>query len=75
MSNHFCKECNRIRLTADGKLKPCLHSSTEISIRGLSEHEMAEKFKDTIILKPEKHDILSYESRSKARRNMNEIGG
>ena len=30
VSAHFCSECNRIRLTADGKLKPCLHSPAEI---------------------------------------------
>lgn len=75
VSNHFCAECNRIRLTADGKLKPCLHSSCEISIKGLSEAEMVEKFREAILSKPEKHDVLSYKSRSKARRNMNEIGG
>ena len=73
--NHFCADCNRIRLTADGKLKPCLHSSQEISIRGLNPSEMEEKFKEAILAKPEKHDVLSYESRSKANRNMNEIGG
>ena len=75
VSNHFCAECNRIRLTADGKLKPCLHSSCEISIKGLSEAEMVEKFREAILSKPEKHDVLSYKSRSKAKRNMNEIGG
>ena len=29
ISAHFCSECNRLRLTADGKLKPCLHSADE----------------------------------------------
>ena len=33
ISNHFCKECNRLRLTADGKLRPCLFSETEIDLR------------------------------------------
>ena len=32
VSAHFCAECNRIRITADGQIKPCLHSSDEISI-------------------------------------------
>lgn len=75
VNDHFCAECNRIRLTSDGKLKPCLHSSQEISIRGLSESEMEERFREAIMAKPEKHDFLSYESRSKASRNMNQIGG
>ena len=35
LSNHFCAECNRLRLTADGCLKPCLHSAEEIPVRGL----------------------------------------
>ena len=75
VNDHFCADCNRIRLTSDGKLKPCLHSSQEISIRGLDEAEMEERFMEAIMAKPEKHDVLSYESRSKANRNMNEIGG
>ncbi len=37
VSNHFCAGCNRIRLTADGKLKPCLHSSDEYAIKGLDD--------------------------------------
>ena len=75
VSNHFCNECNRIRLTADGKLKPCLHSNQEILIKGLDESAMEEKFKEAILAKPEKHDVLSYTSRSHAERNMNQIGG
>ena len=75
VNNHFCDRCNRLRLTADGKIKPCLHSNQEISIKGLSEKEMEEKFIEAIMSKPEKHSLLSYESRSRADRNMNEIGG
>ena len=75
VSNHFCSECNRMRLTADGKLKPCLHSNQEILIKGLDQNAMEEKFKEAILAKPEKHDVLSYTSRSHAERNMNQIGG
>lgn len=75
VSCDFCKECNRIRLTADGKLKPCLHSSQEICIKGLNEEEIREKFIETIKMKPERHARLSYKDRSEAKRNMNEIGG
>ena len=35
VSAHFCGECNRIRLTADGKVKPCLHSNAEYPLKGL----------------------------------------
>lgn len=34
VSEHFCRACNRLRLTADGKLRPCLFSDTEIDLRG-----------------------------------------
>jgi cyclic pyranopterin phosphate synthase len=75
LSHSFCATCNRVRLTADGKLKPCLHSNQEINIKGLSEEEMDVKFKEAILAKPAEHDFLSSESRTKAGRNMNQIGG
>ena len=75
VSNHFCNECNRLRITADGKIKPCLHSSNEINIKGLNEDEMYEQLKFAILSKPAQHDLLSYKERSKANRNMNQIGG
>ena len=34
VSDHFCRECNRLRLTADGRLKNCLFSSDEIDVKG-----------------------------------------
>ena len=75
VSDHFCAECNRIRLTADGKLKPCLHSNQEINIKGLTKDEMVRKMRETIFAKPERHAKLSFASRSESGRNMNEIGG
>ena len=75
LSNHFCSECNRLRLTADGQLKPCLHSPDEISIKGMTEEQMAEAMREAIRLKPRKHDPLSRSERSHAARQMNQIGG
>ena len=75
LSDHFCASCNRIRLTADGKLKPCLHSGDEFSIKGLSREEMLEEFRRAILAKPSCHGALSHASRSQAGRNMNQIGG
>ena len=72
---HFCSECNRIRLTADGKLKPCLHSAEEYSIKGLNREEMKAVFEQAIWNKPAWHGDLDAVNRSKAGRNMNEIGG
>ena len=75
LSDHFCASCNRIRLTADGKLKPCLHSADEFSIKGLDKDGMLAEFKRAILAKPSCHAELSHASRSQAGRNMNQIGG
>ena len=75
VSAHFCAACNRIRITADGKIKPCLHSSEEISIKGMSLEEMKETIRKAILDKPQWHGELSYSERSHANRNMNQIGG
>ena len=72
---HFCSECNRLRLTADGKLKPCLHSADEYSIKGLNREEMKAVFEQAIWNKPAWHGDLDAIHRSQAGRNMNEIGG
>ena len=75
ISDHFCAKCNRIRLTADGRIKPCLHSSEEYSIKGLSLGEMKAQFERAIMTKPEFHCELSSVSSSHAGRSMNKIGG
>ena len=75
VSNHFCGTCNRIRLTADGKLKPCLHSHQEFNIKGLSLDQMREEMARAILAKPACHNPLSATQRSSAGRNMNQIGG
>ena len=75
VSAHFCAACNRIRLTADGKLKPCLHSSDEISLKGLSPEGMLETMRAAIWQKPAAHAELSAKLHSQAGRNMNQIGG
>ena len=40
VSDHFCGTCNRIRITADGKIEPCLHSRDEVSIKGMNLEEI-----------------------------------
>lgn len=72
---HFCAECNRLRLTADGKLKPCLHSAAEYSIKGLDRAGMRAVMESTIYQKPKWHGELNAVNRSQAGRNMNQIGG
>ena len=75
VSAHFCSECNRLRLTSDGKLKPCLHAADEYSIKGLDKAGMKAVFEEAIWNKPAWHGDLDAVNRSKAGRNMNEIGG
>ena len=75
VSAHFCASCSRIRLTADGKIKPCLHSDAEYSVKGLGYEEMRTQFERAIRAKPQWHGVLDASNRSGAGRNMNEIGG
>ena len=75
VSAHFCGECNRLRLTADGKLKPCLHAPDEYSIKGLDFDGIKAVFEQAIQNKPAWHGDLDAVNRSRAGRNMNEIGG
>jgi len=75
ISAHFCGECNRIRLTADGKLKPCLHRAEEYNLKGLDLPGMKAVMQEAIWNKPAWHGDLDALHRSKAGRNMNQIGG
>ena len=74
ISSHFCPTCNRIRVAADGKLKPCLHSKEEIDLRGLSGVELEDTIRSAVTKKPQKHKLDMGEVSSSAR-NMNAIGG
>lgn len=73
MSAHFCPSCNRIRITSDGKIKPCLHSSKEINLRGLHGNELRETIKDAMCNKPQRHHLDV--GTSESLRSMNAIGG
>ena len=75
VSCSFCGECNRVRLTADGFLKPCLHSGKEIMLRGLHGDALRAALADAVGQKPKEHAALSERERSGAGRNMHEIGG
>ena len=72
--NHdFCAQCRRIRVTADGKLKGCLHSAEELPLRGLHGKALEDAIRQGILQKPERHHLA--ERRSDTPRNMNQIGG
>ena len=75
LSAHFCASCNRMRLLADGRVKPCLHSALEFPVKGLDHEGMRRQFLAACAAKPERHEALSYAQRSGANRSMNRIGG
>ncbi|MDD4715974.1 MAG: GTP 3',8-cyclase MoaA [Oscillospiraceae bacterium] len=74
ISNHFCPTCNRIRVTSDGKLKACLHSSGEVNLKGLSGDKLKEAIAKAITSKPQSHH-LDAATPSETGRYMNQIGG
>ena len=74
ISHKFCSNCNRIRLTADGKIKPCLHSDQEIDVKEALENGQDLKgiIKEAIKAKPQAHHLHDGES---IKRDMMSIGG
>ncbi len=75
LSKHFCGTCDRIRLTADGRIKPCLHSAEEIDISNLHGEALTEALCAAIYGKPAAHGILDAEHHSASVRGMDRIGG
>ena len=79
ISNCFCEECNRIRLTPEGFLKQCLHFDYGIDLKsklrtGITDEELRKLIYDNIYDKPEKHLFLE-KSDHKELKFMNQIGG
>jgi cyclic pyranopterin phosphate synthase len=78
VSQHFCSNCNRLRLTADGKLRLCLFSDDEIDLRApLRDRNPLETLRKTIIeavkLKPSQHHLP--QGKVSRKRFMSQIGG
>lgn len=74
ISHKFCSTCNRIRLTADGNLKPCLLSNNEIKIKEIKGDILLKKLKEAIISKPISHTVEK-DKKAGTDRSMNKIGG
>lgn len=74
VSDHFCASCNRLRLTADGKLRLCLFSDQELDLRRAlrsgSEADLERLFAQALRQKPESH-----EHRAGTVREMVQVGG
>jgi GTP 3',8-cyclase len=80
VSNHFCPSCNRLRLTADGKLRTCLFTSQETDLKaflrnGASDEEISAEICSAIAQKPEKHELENSLFRKCISRPMASIGG
>lgn len=73
ISHDFCAACRRIRVTADGKLKGCLHSREELPLRGLHGKALEAAIQQGILQKPWRHHLV--ERSSDTPRTMNQIGG
>ena len=79
LSHHFCANCNRLRLTADGHLRGCLFSDDEIDIKtplrqGKGDSHILDLMELAIKNKPKDHGLMDPERR-KCVRNMSSIGG
>lgn len=75
MTHQFCSDCNRIRLTSDGKIRPCLGNNGEVSIRealNLKPENFNKIISQIILDKPRGHHFDKAFSSS---RRMNRIGG
>jgi cyclic pyranopterin phosphate synthase len=74
LSHHFCAECNRLRLTADGRLRPCLFSDAELDVRSVlrtgTDDDIRAVVRQALSDKPESHDM-----RVGTTRRMSQIGG
>lgn len=74
----LCQKCNRLRLTADGQLRPCLMSDGEVDLRGplrsgATDAEIAAIFETVVKHKPERHYLA--EGQKVQGRGMSQIGG
>ena len=80
LSYHFCGSCNRLRLTADGKLRTCLFSEKELDLKeplraGASIEELAHIFRLAATQKPHGHSLVQTDSEEYCGRAMQAIGG
>jgi GTP 3',8-cyclase len=74
---HFCENCNKLRLTCDGKLRPCLGSYLEFDIMGplragASDEQLKQFFLNVVERKPQEHD---FRNNYQPNRKMIAIGG
>jgi GTP 3',8-cyclase len=79
ITRHFCVSCRRLRLTADGKIRPCLLSDSEIDIKsplrgGCDDAELERLFRLALEIKPDRH-YIDEAGHGRFQRTMSRIGG
>lgn len=79
MSEHFCDSCNRMRLTAEGGLRPCLHQNAEVNVKNIlrsggDDKDVAEAFRRAAALKWAGHQMNAFVP-IYSRKEMLRIGG
>lgn len=82
MSNHFCSSCNRLRITANGMLRTCLFSDSEIDLRtmlrntSITDADIANVMREANVSKPLGVELLKAKTHNEvASKRMNAIGG
>lgn len=79
LEHKFCATCNRIRLTAEGFLKPCLHFGTGLDVKellrsGVDDENILQAVEQTIYLKPREH-FFNRVNELRDERKMYQVGG
>lgn len=77
LSNHFCLSCNRLRLTSDGEISPCLWSDRETDIKkalrsGATDEELGQIICAAVLAKPSSHGAVG---NAAEKRRMSRLGG
>lgn len=80
MTEHFCHSCNRLRITSDGQLRPCLLADDEVNLKvplrnGASTDELKQLIQRAVALKREEHHLTGRIAPETVNRPMCQIGG
>ncbi|MFC1864938.1 GTP 3',8-cyclase MoaA [Chloroflexota bacterium] len=80
MTEHFCQTCNRLRLTSDGQLRPCLLADDEVNLKeslrnGASTDRLKQLIQQAVVIKRERHYLAGELASETVSRPMCQIGG
>jgi len=80
VSRKFCSDCNRLRVTADGRLRSCLFARETLDLRGVlrsgrGDGAVADLFREAVRAKPEGHDLCAGGDAPSGAEPMSRVGG